>query len=97
MRISVIGTGYVGLVTGNCLPAAGYSIIRTDNDPAKIEALRVGRRPIREPHLDGLFAMNYCECQQQFVDDSRKVAHAADAIFICVGTRSLEVGEADQR
>jgi UDPglucose 6-dehydrogenase len=56
MNVSVIGTGYVGLVTGTCLAEIGHQVVCMDDNPAKIEVLLQGRMPIYEPHLDQLVA-----------------------------------------
>src|SRR6266436_4692344 len=56
MRISIIGCGYVGLVTGGCLAEIGHDVMCTDNDPARIATLEAGRAPIYEPHLDTVLA-----------------------------------------
>jgi len=56
MRVSVIGCGYVGLVTGACLAEAGHQVICTDNDPERIAVLKAGVVPIYEPHLDTILA-----------------------------------------
>ena len=56
MRISIIGCGYVGLVTGGCLAEIGHDVMCTDNDPARIATLEAGRAPIYEPHLDAVLA-----------------------------------------
>jgi UDPglucose 6-dehydrogenase len=58
MNVSVIGTGYVGLVTGTCLAEIGHQVVCMDDNPAKIEVLLQGRMPIYEPHLDQLVARN---------------------------------------
>ncbi|HVB99871.1 MAG TPA: UDP-glucose/GDP-mannose dehydrogenase family protein [Candidatus Dormibacteraeota bacterium] len=95
MQISVIGCGYVGLVTGTCLAELGHSVLCFDSDPAKSEMLRDGRLPIYEPHLDGIFLRNRQEGRLRFAAEAAEVARYGEAIFICVGTPPLENGEAD--
>ncbi len=95
LRISVIGCGYVGLVTGGCLAEAGHQVVCTDNDPARIAALEAGRLPIYEPHLDSVVAASRRAGQLHFTGNSGEAVRAGDAIFICVGTPPLETGEAD--
>ena len=64
MKISVIGTGYVGLVTGTCLAETGNEVVCVDIDKAKVEKMRNGIVPIYEPHLDVLFERNiFCDTQ----------------------------------
>ena len=95
MRISVIGCGYVGLVTGGCLAETGHEVICTDNDAAKIATLQAGKIPIYEPHLDTILAATRQARQLRFTGDSGEAIRAGEAIFICVGTPPLENGEAD--
>lgn len=95
MQISVIGCGYVGLVTGSCLAEVGHSVVCFDSDTAKSKMLREGNLPIYEPHLDQIFARNREQGRLTFVDDPAEAVRRADAIFICVGTPPLENGEAD--
>jgi UDPglucose 6-dehydrogenase len=95
MRISVIGCGYVGLVTGTCLAEAGHEVICTDNDPERIASLKAGVVPIYEPHLDALLAENHRSRRLSFTSDAGEAVRAGEAIFICVGTPPLENGEAD--
>jgi UDPglucose 6-dehydrogenase len=95
LRLSIIGCGYVGLVTGSCLAEIGHSVVCADNDPAKYEALRAGRVPIYEPFLEEVVARNRREGRLAFTEDPAEAVRSGDAIFICVGTPPLENGEAD--
>jgi UDPglucose 6-dehydrogenase len=95
LRISVIGCGYVGLVTGTCLAEAGHQVICTDNDPERIMALKAGVVPIYEPHLDAMLAAHRGSGNLSFTSDAGEAVRAGEAIFICVGTPPLENGEAD--
>jgi UDP-glucose 6-dehydrogenase len=94
VKISVIGTGYVGLVTGSCLAEIGHEVVCTDNDAAKIRVLESGGVPIYEPGLDSVIAKARKAGRLSF---SGKPADSAsgDAIFICVGTPPLPNGDAD--
>jgi UDPglucose 6-dehydrogenase len=95
VRISVIGCGYVGLVTGTCLAEAGHQVICTDNDPDRITTLKAGVVPIYEPHLDAMLAANLRSHRLSFTSDAGEAVRAGEAIFICVGTPPLGSGEAD--
>ncbi len=95
MRITIIGCGYVGLVTGACFAEAGHNVVCTDNDAAKIERLNNGQIPIYEPHLDQLVTTNRQEGRLTFTDDASNAVRSSVAIFICVGTPPLENGDAD--
>ena len=95
MQISVIGCGYVGLVTGTCLAELGHQVVCTDNDPERITALKAGVVPIYEPYLDTLLAQNHRSGRLSFTSDAGEAVRAGEAIFICVGTPPLENGEAD--
>ncbi|MCL5005081.1 MAG: UDP-glucose/GDP-mannose dehydrogenase family protein [Acidobacteria bacterium] len=95
MRISIIGCGYVGLVTGACLAEAGHEVVCTDNDAAKIGVLNQGRIPIYEPHLDQLVDGNRKKEKLVFTDNASEAVRSSSAIFICVGTPPLENGDAD--
>ena len=94
MRISVIGAGYVGLVTGACLAELGHHVLCTDNDKSKIDTLEAGKLPIFEPGLDSVVERNRKEGRLSFSADPRAAAEG-DAIFICVGTPPLPTGDAD--
>ena len=95
MQISVIGCGYVGLVTGACLAEAGHRVVCTDIDSERIAQLRAGRVPIYEQHLDKLLGSARSAGQISFTSDIGEAIRAGDAIFICVGTPPRETGEAD--
>ena len=95
MQISIIGCGYVGLVTGGCLAAVGHHVICVDNDAERIRALQAGHIPIYEPHLDHVIAAARAAGRMDYSTDVAVAARSADAIFICVGTPPLENGDAD--
>jgi UDPglucose 6-dehydrogenase len=95
MKISVIGSGYVGLVTGACLADTGNHVLCIDHDAGKIARLREGEIPIHEPGLDAVVARGIAAGRLRFSTDyAEAVAHAA-VIFIAVGTPSDEDGSAD--
>jgi UDPglucose 6-dehydrogenase len=95
MRITVIGTGYVGLVTGACLARVGHEVICTDCDEAKIGMLENGIMPIFEPGLDTMVMAEASMRRLAFTADVRQAIAASDVIFICVGTPPTENGDAD--
>ncbi|MEO5494531.1 MAG: UDP-glucose/GDP-mannose dehydrogenase family protein [Sphingomonas sp.] len=88
MRITMIGSGYVGLVSGACFSDFGHDVICVDKDAAKIDALKAGRMPIYEPGLDQLVASNVAAGRLTFTTDLTQAVAGADAIFIAVGTPS---------
>jgi len=88
MRIVMIGTGYVGLVSGACFADFGHHVTCVDKDKAKIDALLAGRIPIFEPGLDDLVASNVASGRLDFTLDIASVLPQADAVFIAVGTPS---------
>jgi len=88
MQIAMIGTGYVGLVSGACFSEFGHTVVCVDNDAAKIERLEAGEIPIYEPGLDGLVASNVRGERLRFTTDLASAVKAADAVFIAVGTPS---------
>ena len=97
MDISVIGTGYVGLVTGAGLADFGNDVVCVDIDVKKIESLRQGVIPIYEPGLDKLVSKNVSEGRLRFTTDLPEAIRAARAIFIAVGTPPKADGSADLR
>src|ERR1700688_2469900 len=88
MRIAMIGTGYVGLVSGACFADFGHVVTCIDKDAAKIARLEDGVMPIYEPGLEGLVAQNVREGRLMFATDTRAAVAEADAVFIAVGTPS---------
>lgn len=86
MRITMIGTGYVGLVSGVCFSDFGHDVICVDKDPSKIEMLQAGQVPIYEPGLDALMAKNVEAGRLSFTTDLPSAVDGADAVFIAVGT-----------
>jgi UDPglucose 6-dehydrogenase len=97
MRITMVGTGYVGLVTGACLANTGNQVTCLDVDTRKIEMLNRGKSPIYEPGLDELIRRNVKAGRLQFTTDKPPAYQGAEVIFICVGTPSDEQGRADLR
>ena len=87
MRVSMIGAGYVGLVSGACFAEFGHQVICVDKDAAKIAALKRGEIPIFEPGLDELLESNIKQGRLEFAADTSRVGEA-DAVFIAVGTPS---------
>jgi UDPglucose 6-dehydrogenase len=88
MRIAVIGTGYVGLVSGACFSEFGVSVTCVDTDAAKIARLRRGEMPIYEPGLEALVADNTAAGRLSFTTELLPAIEGADAVFIAVGTPS---------
>jgi len=97
MNIAVVGTGYVGLVTGAGLADFGNEVVCVDVDERKIAALQQGRIPIYEPGLEAIVAKNMAEGRLRFSTDLPSAIRRARAIFIAVGTPSLPDGSADLR
>ena len=88
MRVAIIGTGYVGLVSGACFADFGHEVTCVDKDKAKIAALGRGEMPIYEPGLNDLVAANTRAGRLTFTNDLPAAVKAADAVFIAVGTPS---------
>jgi len=95
MKICVVGTGYVGLVTGACLADFGMEVTCVDKVVSKIEMLQRGEMPIYEPGLDALVARNLEAGRLHFTTDLPSAVHQALAVFIAVGTPPKEDGSAD--
>ena len=95
MKIAVIGTGYVGLVTGTCFAESGNEVIGIDKDARKIEVLQQGRLPIYEPGLLELVQRNRREARLHFTTDLAAGIAAAQLIFVAVGTPQSQDGSAD--
>ena len=95
MNIAVVGTGYVGLVTGTCFAETGNSVVCVDIDAAKVAAMQAGRIPIYEPHLDVLFERNIAEGRLTFTTDLAEAVEKAQVIFLALPTPPGEDGSAD--
>jgi UDPglucose 6-dehydrogenase len=88
MHVAMIGSGYVGLVSGACLADFGHNVVCVDKDPEKISALKRGESPIFEPGLDDLIKRNMREDRLSFTSDLTSSVAGAEAVFIAVGTPS---------
>ncbi|MCJ7663754.1 MAG: UDP-glucose/GDP-mannose dehydrogenase family protein [Desulfobacterales bacterium] len=95
MKICMIGSGYVGLVTGVCLAEFGMEIICVDKDKVKIERMQKGQSPFYEPGLDDLIEKNMKEGRLSFSTDTKKGVVASSVIFIAVGTPANKDGSPD--
>ncbi len=95
MKIAVIGSGHVGLVTGACFAELGHDVICVDHDKKKLQALKDGKVPFYEPGLDKLVHANRIEGRLSFLGDTVKAVLNSEIIFICVGTPSRKTGEVD--
>lgn len=95
MKLTIVGSGYVGLVTGACLADVGHDILCVDVDQAKVNALLKGEVPIFEPRLSHKIKDNLAEKRIDFTTDIKRAVDYADVIFIAVGTPPDEDGSAD--
>ncbi len=95
MKVSVIGTGYVGLVSGICFAETGNTVICVDNNEKKVEMLKQGQIPIYEPGLDVLFERNFKEGRLTFTTNLEEAVKATDIIFLALPTPPDEDGSAD--
>src|ERR1019366_8282053 len=95
MRVTVIGTGYVGTVTGACLAYLGHRVTCVDTDESKIERLRTGDPVIYEPGLDKLLSLTIARGAIGFTTDLTQPVRESDAVFIAVGTPPLPSGESN--
>src|SRR5215472_3216408 len=95
MRIAIIGTGYVGLVTGSCLAEVGHHVVCIDNDERKIKGLRSGKIPIYEPGLDELVHCNVSAHRLAFSTRIEEGVHNSEVIFIAVPTPPQVDGSVD--
>lgn len=94
-RLAVVGTGYVGLVSGAMFASVGNRVTCIDKDPKVVEALRTGRCPIHEPGLDEILRSAIADGNLTFTTDTAEAVEGADFVFIAVGTPSLESGAYD--
>ena len=97
MRVTIFGTGYVGLVTGTCLADVGHDVVCVDIDQAKVEGLNRGVIPIYEPGLEPMVKANHAAGRLTFTTDAAAAIAHGDVIFIAVGTPPDEDGSADLR
>ena len=97
MKVTVFGSGYVGLVTGACLADVGHHVICVDVDAKKIAALQAGKVPIHEPGLDAIIARTAASSRLRFTTDSVAAVQHGEIFFIAVGTPPDEDGSADLR
>src|SRR6476646_6878938 len=95
MKISVVGSGYVGLVAGACLAENGNEVVCVDKDPAKIRLLQRGKIPIYEPGLEEMVRRNRAEKRLTFTTALARGVRNAQIIFIADGTPTGEDGSAD--
>ncbi len=93
MKITIIGTGYVGLVTGVCLAEFGHQVACVDKDQDKIETLRRGEVPIYEPGLGDLLGKNMGDGRLRFTGELADAVAGAQAVFIAVGTPTSRRGD----
>ena len=95
MKICMIGTGYVGLVSGACFADLGNLVICVDKDHNKIENLNSGIIPIYEPGLNELVKKNFSSDRLKFTTNLSDAVKKSDMVFICVGTPTTKNGSAD--
>ena len=95
MNIAVVGTGYVGLVTGTCLAETGNHVICVDIDAKKVQKMKDGVVPIYEPHLDVLFERNIKQGRLSFTTDLNEAIESAEVVFLALPTPPGEDGSAD--
>jgi UDPglucose 6-dehydrogenase len=95
MDVTVIGCGYVGLVTGTCLANIGHNVRGVEKDPRKLRTLLDGHCPIFEPGLQELMHEHYASGQLQFTNDVKQAVRDAEVVFLCVGTPPKPDGTVD--
>ncbi|MBL8822455.1 MAG: UDP-glucose/GDP-mannose dehydrogenase family protein [Planctomycetia bacterium] len=95
MRLAVVGTGYVGLVSGTCFAESGNQVIGIDNNPKKIEILESGKLPIYEPGLLEMVQRNRKEGRLTFTTDLQQAIQDVEVVYLCVGTPQGDDGSAD--
>ncbi|MBV5318346.1 MAG: UDP-glucose/GDP-mannose dehydrogenase family protein, partial [Desulfobulbaceae bacterium] len=93
MKIAIIGTGYVGIVSGTCLSEFGHEVVCVDKDAAKVAALCHGQIPIYEPGLADMVAKNMAGGRLRFTTELSAAVPEAEAVFIAVGTPSSRRGD----
>jgi UDPglucose 6-dehydrogenase len=97
MKVCVIGTGYVGLVTGACLAHIGHHVVCVDNNEEKVRIMQSGQSPIYEPGLSEILQSNIAAGRIEFTSDLNYGVQHGDILFIAVGTPALPTGESDTR
>src|SRR5437870_3115983 len=97
MNICVVGTGYVGLVTGAVFADLGNDVVCVDNDAGKVETLRAGQMPIYEPGLEEMVVRNVADGRLAFTTDLISAVRRSVIVFITVGTPAKDNGETDLR
>ena len=95
MKLTIIGTGYVGLVTGTCFAEVGHHVICVDNDAAKVKMLQAGGIPIYEPGLEELVKKNAASGRLTFTNSTSEGVQKSDVIFIAVPTPPQPDGSVD--
>src|SRR5438309_584739 len=95
MDVTVIGCGYVGLVTGTCLASIGHQVRGVEKDVKKLKTLQDGHCPIFEPGLQELMQEHYASGQLQFTDNVKAAVRDAEVVFLCVGTPPKPDGTVD--
>jgi UDPglucose 6-dehydrogenase len=95
MKLTLIGTGYVGLVTGTCFAEVGHDVICVDNNSDKVKLLQSGGIPIYEPGLEELVRKNVAAGRLRFTDSTQEGVEQSDVIFIAVPTPPQEDGSVD--
>src|SRR5207249_5298816 len=95
MDVTVIGCGYVGLVTGTCLASIGHTVRGVEKDLRKLKTLQDGHCPIFEPGLQELMQEHYASGQLQFTDNVKAAVKDAEVVFLCVGTPPRPDGTVD--
>ena len=91
MKLCMIGTGYVGLVSGVCFSDVGNTVYCVDKDKKKIEELNKGNVPIYEPGLEEILKKNYKQNRLKFTTNLKKAVSSSGIIFICVGTPTKKI------
>src|SRR6478672_6103212 len=95
MDVTIVGCGYVGLVTATCLASIGHTVRGVEKDTRKIAALKDGQAPIFEPGLQELMQENYASGQLQFTGDIKSAVKDTEVVFLCVGTPPKDDGTVD--
>ena len=95
MKLTLIGTGYVGLVTGACFAEVGHHVMCVDNDAAKVKLLQTGGIPIYEPGLEELVKKNAAAGRRAFIDSTAEGVQKSDVVFIAVPTPPQADGSVD--